>query len=130
MPPKPPCSSVQAAVRWRACGEVRARAGNKPLMGRHYLEVVHGGKFSVEVSVYGKNIPEPIKEIFTYSVSVEELRLSIRAVMGLTIVLRDTEIVLDFTKRLVSYVKRHVASADINDAVLKCVEKKVKSLHN
>ena len=37
MPPKPPCPSVQAAVRWRACGEVRARAGNKPLMGRHYL---------------------------------------------------------------------------------------------
>ena len=25
-----------------------------------YLEVVHGGKFSIEVSVYGKNIPEPL----------------------------------------------------------------------
>ena len=26
-----------------------------------YLEVVHDGKFSIEVTVYGKNIPEPIK---------------------------------------------------------------------
>ena len=40
MPPKPPCPSVQAAVRWRACGEVRARAGNKPLMGRHYVDAM------------------------------------------------------------------------------------------
>ena len=38
--------------------------------------------------------------------------------------------VLDFTKRLVSCVKRHVARADINAAVLECVEKKVKALCN
>ena len=95
-----------------------------------YLEVVHGGKFSIEVSVYGKNIPEPIKEIFAYSVSVEELKLSIRAVMGLGIILKSSENVLDFTKGLVSCVKRHVANADINAAVLECVEKKVKALRN
>ena len=95
-----------------------------------YLEVVHGGKFSIEVSVYGKNIPEPIKEIFAYSVSVEELKLSIRAVMGLGIILKSSENILDFTKGLVSCVKRHVASADINAAVLESVEKKVKALCN
>ena len=63
-----------------------------------YLEVVHGGKFSIEVSVYGKNIPEPIKEVFTYSVSVEELKLSIRAVLWLSIILKSPKDVLDFTK--------------------------------
>lgn len=95
-----------------------------------YLEVVHGGKFSIEVSVYGKNIPEPIQETFAYSVSVAELKLSIRAVMGLGIILKSSENILDFTKGLVSCVKRHVANADINDAVLECVEKKVKALRN
>lgn len=95
-----------------------------------YLEVLHDGKFSIEVSVYGKNIPEPIKEAFTYSVSVEELKLSIRAVLGLGLILRSTEDVLNFTKRLVPFVKRHVASADINDAVLKCVDKKIEALRN
>ena len=95
-----------------------------------YLEVVHGGKFSIEISVYGKNIPEPIKETFTYSVSVEELKLSVRAVMGLGIILRNPENILDFTKWLVSCIKKHVASTDVNAAVLECVEKKVKALCN
>ena len=95
-----------------------------------YLEVFHGGKFSIEVSVYGKNIPEPIKKVFTYSVSVEELKLSVRAVMGLDVILRDPETVLAFTKSLVSCVKRRVASADIDAVVLECVEKKVKALRN
>lgn len=95
-----------------------------------YLEVVHGGKFSIEVSVYGKNIPEPIKEEFTYSVSVEELKLSIRAVLWLSIILKSPKDVLDFTKGLVSLVKRHVASADINAAVLEREEKELKALRN
>ncbi len=95
-----------------------------------YLEVVHGGKFSIEVTVYGKNIPEPIKETFAYSVSVEELKLSISAVIGLSIILKSPENVLDFTKGLVSCVKGHMAIADINAAVLESVEKKVKALCN
>ena len=95
-----------------------------------YLEVVHDGKFFIEVSVYGKNIPDPITETFAYSVSVEDLKLSIRAVMGLGVILKSHENILDFTKRLASCVKRHVASADINAAVLECVEKKVKALCN
>ena len=95
-----------------------------------YLEVVHDGKFFIEVSVYGKNIPDPITETFAYSVSVEELKLSIRAVMGLGVILKSHESILDFTKRLASCVKRHVASADINAAVLENVEKKLKTLYN
>ena len=95
-----------------------------------YLEVLHGGKFSIEVSVYGKNIPEPIKETFVYSVSVEELKLSIRAVLGLSVILKNPKNVLDFTRGLVSCVKGHVSSADINTAVLESVEKELKALCN
>ena len=95
-----------------------------------YLEVLHGGKFSIEVSVYGKNIPEPIKETFAYSVSVEELKLSIRAVLGLSVILKNPKNVLDFTRGLVSCVKGHVSSADINTAVLESVEKELKALCN
>lgn len=95
-----------------------------------YLAVLHGGKFAIEVSAYGKNIPEPIKEIFTYSVSVEKLKLSISAVMGLSIILKSPENVLDFTKVLVPLVKGHVVSAGIAAAVLEYVEKKIEVLRN
>lgn len=95
-----------------------------------YLEVSHGGKFAIEVTVFGKNIPDPIKEIFSYSVSVEELKLSIRAVTGLSVILKSPENVLDFTKGLISCIKGHVASADIDAAVLENVEKNLKTLYN
>ena len=77
-----------------------------------------------------KFLPEPIKEIFTYSVSVEKLKLSISAVMGLSIILKSPENVLDFTKVLVSLVKGHVVSAGIAAAVLEYVEKKIEVLRN
>lgn len=95
-----------------------------------YLEVLHYGKFAIEVTVYGKNIAEPIKEIFAYSVSVEELKLSIRAVMGLGLILRNPENVLDFRNVLLSLVQGHVASTDIAAAVLEYVEKELEVLRN
>ena len=95
-----------------------------------YLAVFRSGKFSIEVSAYGKNIPEPIKKIFAYSVSVEELKLSLSAVIGLSIILRNPENVLNLTKRLVSCVKGNVASADIDAAVLEYVDNGLEVLSN
>ena len=92
-----------------------------------YLEVLHGGKFSIEVFVYGKNIPEPIKETFTYSVSVEALQLSVKNVIWLSIDVRKAEDVLLLIKWLVSQVKKHVSCADINAALLVLTER---NMHN
>lgn len=93
-----------------------------------YLEVVHGGKFSIEVTVYGKNIPEPIKKLFEYSVSVEELPLRVKSVIWLNMALRKPEDVLLCIKWLVSQIKKHVSSVDIDAAVFQCAEKKLQEL--
>ena len=93
-----------------------------------YLEVAHGGRFSIEVTVFGKNIPEPIKEIFTYSVSVEELRLSVKNVLWLNSVTRKAEDVLLCIKWLIYQVRNHVPCADINAELLKWSEKRLRDL--
>lgn len=93
-----------------------------------YLEVVHGGKFSIEVTVYGKNIPEPIKKLFEYSVSVEELPLRVKSVIWLNMALRKPEDVLLCIKWLVSQIKKQVSSVGIDAAVFQCAEKKLQEL--
>lgn len=50
--------------------------------------------------------------------------------MGLSIILKSPENVLDFTKVLVPLVKGHVVSAGIAAAVLEYVEKKIEVLRN
>ncbi len=93
-----------------------------------YLEVLYGGKFAIEVTVFGKNIPEPIKEIFTYSVSVEELRLSAINVLWLNLATRKAEDVLLCIKWLVYQIKNHVPCADINAELLKLSEERLQDL--
>ena len=93
-----------------------------------YLEVSHGGKFAIEVTAFGKNIPEPIKEIFTYSVSVEELRLSAKNVLWLNLATRKAEDVLLCIKWLVYQVKNHVPCADINAELLKLSGERLRDL--
>ena len=95
-----------------------------------YLEVAHGGRFAIEVTVYGKNIPEPIKKLFEYSVSVEELSLRIKSVIWLNMALRKSEDVLLCIKWLVSQIKDHVPVADIDAAVFQCAEKKLQELED
>ena len=95
-----------------------------------YLEVVHGGKFAIEVTVYGKNIPEPIKKLFEYSVSVEELPLRAKSVIWLNMALRKPEDVLLCIKCLVSQIKKHVSSMDIDAAVFQCAEMKLNELED
>lgn len=95
-----------------------------------YLEVVHGGKFTIEVTVYGKNIPEPIKKLFDYSVSVEELPLRVKSVIWLNMALRKPEDVLLCIKWLVLQIKNHVSSVDIDASVFQCAEKKLQELED
>ena len=93
-----------------------------------YLKVLHDGKFAIEVTAFGKNIPEPIKEIFTYSVSVEELRLSAKNVLWLNLATRKAEDVLLCIKWLVYQIKNHVPCADINAELLKLSEERLQDL--
>ena len=95
-----------------------------------YLEVVHGGKFAIEVTVYGKNIPEPIKKLFECSVSVEALPLRVKSVIWLNMALRKPEDVLLCIKCLVSQIKKHVSSMDIDAAVFQCAEMKLNELED
>ena len=71
---------------------------------------------------------EPIKEIFTYSVSVEELRLSAKNVLWLNLATRKAEDVLLCIKWLVYQVKNHVPCADINAELLKLSEERLQDL--
>lgn len=93
-----------------------------------YLKVLHDGKFAIEVTAFGKNIPEPIKEMFTYSVSVEELRLSAKNVLWLNLATRKAEDVLLCIKWLVYQIKNHVPCADINAELLKLSEERLQDL--
>lgn len=79
-----------------------------------YLEVMHDGEFSIEVMVYGKNIPEPIKRAFTCCVSVRELNVHPGIVQILDIALRNVHDVLDCIKWWVTTAKESAQEAEMN----------------
>ena len=93
-----------------------------------YLDVMHDGEFSIEVAVYGKNLPEPIVTLFRYSVSVANVLVHSETIRLLSIPLKRTTDVLHCMKWLVSQVNHLDSGADVSKIVLEYVMSRLHEL--
>ena len=94
-----------------------------------YLEVLHGGEFSIEVSVYGKNLPDPIKSSFTCCVSVREINVRPGVIQIVGIALRNVQDVLASIKWLRQKVNESVKEGEMNHLMLEYAQQKVLERH-
>ena len=99
-----------------------------PCAADFYLDVLHDGEFSLEVVVYGKNIPEPIQSTFTCRVSVRGIHVSAEVVKFYGIALRNVQVFLDSIKWLGQQVNESVQEDDVNHMMIKYAKQKALAL--
>lgn len=94
-----------------------------------YLEVLHDGEFSIEVMVYGKNLPEPIKSTFTCCVSVREINVLPGVIKIVDIALRNAQDILDIKKWLWQKVNESVKEDELNHLLYEYTKQKALERH-
>ncbi|MBP5545246.1 MAG: ATP-binding protein [Kiritimatiellae bacterium] len=99
-----------------------------PCAADSYFEVLHDGEFSIEVMVYGKNIPEPIKSSFKCCVFVKEINVRPGVIQALNIVIRRVNDVLDCMKWWVQKTKESLPEAEMNHLAFEYAHQKALAL--
>lgn len=93
-----------------------------------YFDVLHDGEFKIEVIVYGKNIPEPIRRTFSYFVSVKKVKLSMEGVGCLGLALRRVDDLSEFRKWWVARTKELDQDADADSLSMEYATSKLKEM--
>ena len=93
-----------------------------------YFDVSHDGEFKIEVIVYGKNIPEPIRKTFSYFVSVKRVELSADGVKCLGLALGRTDDLLEFRKWWIARTKGLDQDADTDSLAMDYATAKLKEM--
>lgn len=93
-----------------------------------YFDVSHDGEFKIEVIVYGKNMPEPIRRTFPYFVSVKRVEMSKEEVGWLVIALGRIDDLLEFRKWWIARAKELDQDADADSLSMEYATSKLKEM--
>lgn len=93
-----------------------------------YFDVLHDGEFKIEVIVYGKNIPEPIRRTFSYFVSVKRVEMSKDGVGYLGIALERIDDLLEFRKWWIARAKELDQDADADSLATEYATARLKEM--
>ena len=93
-----------------------------------YFDVLHDGEFKIEVIVYGKNIPEPIRRTFSCFVSVKRVEMSKDGVGYLGIALGRIDDLLEFRKWWIARAKELDQDADADSLATEYATARLKEM--
>lgn len=120
-------SALAHASAFRKPGDLRPKERDD-CAADLYFDVSHDGEFKLEVIVYGKNIPEPIRKTFSYFVSVKRVELSAEGVGYLGLALRRTDDLLEFRKWWIARTKGLDQDADTDSLAMEYTTAKLKEM--
>jgi hypothetical protein len=120
-------SALAHATAFRKHGDLRPKERDDCATDL-YFDVLHDGEFKIEVIVYGKNIPEPIKRTFSYFVSVKKIELSAEGLRCLGLALRRTDDLLEFRKWWIARTKGLDQGADTDSLAMEYAAAKLKEI--